>query len=46
MDDLTVSDIPVVILAGGKGTRIREETEYKPKPMGSGESHGYTKLKR
>lgn len=23
----------VVILAGGQGTRLREETEYKPKPM-------------
>jgi glucose-1-phosphate cytidylyltransferase len=27
------SSIPVVILCGGKGTRLREETEYKPKPM-------------
>ncbi len=27
------SDIPVVILAGGLGTRLREETEYRPKPM-------------
>lgn len=26
-------DIPVVILAGGFGTRLREETEFKPKPM-------------
>lgn len=26
-------NIPVVILAGGLGTRIREETEFKPKPM-------------
>ncbi len=26
-------DIPVVILCGGRGTRLREETEYKPKPM-------------
>ena len=26
-------DIPVVILCGGKGTRFREETEYRPKPM-------------
>jgi glucose-1-phosphate cytidylyltransferase len=26
-------NIPVVILAGGLGTRLREETEYKPKPM-------------
>src|SRR5262249_19511482 len=23
----------VVLLCGGKGTRLREETEYKPKPM-------------
>jgi glucose-1-phosphate cytidylyltransferase len=28
-----IEDIPVVILAGGLGTRIREETEFKPKPM-------------
>ncbi|MFA6048901.1 MAG: glucose-1-phosphate cytidylyltransferase [Candidatus Micrarchaeia archaeon] len=25
--------MPVVILCGGEGTRLREETEYKPKPM-------------
>jgi len=25
--------VKVVILAGGLGTRLREETEYKPKPM-------------
>jgi len=25
--------IPVIILCGGMGTRMREETEYKPKPM-------------
>src|SRR3989344_5835901 len=23
----------VVLLCGGKGTRLREETEYKPKPL-------------
>ena len=27
------SSIPVIILAGGFGTRLREETEFKPKPM-------------
>ncbi len=27
------ADIPVVILCGGQGTRLREETEYRPKPM-------------
>ncbi len=26
-------NMPVVILCGGMGTRLREETEYKPKPM-------------
>ena len=26
-------DYPVMILAGGFGTRLREETEFKPKPM-------------
>ena len=26
-------NIPVVILCGGRGTRLREETEFKPKPM-------------
>jgi glucose-1-phosphate cytidylyltransferase len=30
---LPAAEIPVVILCGGKGTRLREETEYKPKPM-------------
>lgn len=25
--------IPVVILCGGLGTRLREETEYRPKPL-------------
>lgn len=27
------ADIPVVILCGGMGTRLREETEYRPKPL-------------
>ncbi len=27
------AEIPVIILCGGKGTRLREETEYKPKPL-------------
>ena len=26
-------EIPVAILCGGKGTRLREETEFRPKPM-------------
>src|SRR5438105_869849 len=29
----TNQTMPVVILAGGLGTRLREETEYRPKPM-------------
>jgi glucose-1-phosphate cytidylyltransferase len=28
-----IGDIPVVILCGGKGTRLREETEFRPKPL-------------
>jgi glucose-1-phosphate cytidylyltransferase len=28
-----LANIPVVILAGGMGTRLREETEFRPKPM-------------
>jgi len=28
-----MKDIPVVILAGGFGTRLREQTEFIPKPM-------------
>ena len=27
------ADVPVVILCGGLGTRLREETEARPKPM-------------
>lgn len=27
------SELPVFILCGGRGTRLREETEYRPKPM-------------
>ena len=32
-EDVRLEDIPVVILCGGQGTRLREETEYRPKPM-------------
>lgn len=28
-----IGDVPVVILAGGQGTRLREETAFRPKPM-------------
>ncbi len=27
------TSVPVVILCGGTGTRLREETEYRPKPL-------------
>lgn len=27
------NDIPVIILCGGEGTRMKEETEFKPKPL-------------
>jgi glucose-1-phosphate cytidylyltransferase len=30
---LETKDIPVFILCGGLGTRIKEETEFRPKPM-------------
>ena len=33
MTNVDPADIPVVILAGGKGTRIREASESLPKPM-------------
>src|SRR6516165_7931901 len=28
-----VSQVPVFVLCGGLGTRLREETEVRPKPM-------------
>ena len=28
-----IEEMPTVILCGGQGTRLREETEYRPKPM-------------
>ena len=28
-----ISDIPLMILCGGKGTRLRDVTELLPKPM-------------
>lgn len=30
---MTPDGLPVMILCGGLGTRLREETEFKPKPM-------------
>jgi glucose-1-phosphate cytidylyltransferase len=33
VDEHTMNDIPVVILCGGMGTRMREETTVVPKPM-------------
>ncbi|MFH1957660.1 MAG: glucose-1-phosphate cytidylyltransferase [bacterium] len=30
---MKLNEIPVVILAGGMGMRLREQTEFKPKPM-------------
>ncbi len=29
----SLADIPAIILCGGQGTRLREETEFIPKPM-------------
>jgi len=29
----TIDKVPVVILAGGQGTRMHEETEFRPKPL-------------
>lgn len=33
MQDHTLSEVPVFVLCGGLGTRLREETEVRPKPM-------------
>lgn len=33
MSEIYVSEVPVIILCGGKGTRFREQTEVRPKPM-------------
>jgi len=33
MTTTQMSEMPVVILCGGQGTRLREETEVRPKPM-------------
>jgi glucose-1-phosphate cytidylyltransferase len=33
MMNQTIAETPVFILCGGLGTRIKEETEFKPKPM-------------
>jgi glucose-1-phosphate cytidylyltransferase len=30
---LSIEDVPVFILAGGLGTRLKEQTEFRPKPM-------------
>ena len=28
-----LNEVPIFILCGGMGTRMKEETEFKPKPM-------------
>ncbi len=33
MKDIKTADVPIFILCGGIGTRMKEETEFKPKPM-------------
>ena len=33
LDHASKQRLPVVVLCGGQGTRLREETEYRPKPM-------------
>jgi glucose-1-phosphate cytidylyltransferase len=33
MEKMMKEEIPVFILCGGLGTRLKEETEYRPKPM-------------
>ncbi len=33
MNEASSKTIPVVIFCGGRGTRLKEETEFKPKPM-------------
>jgi hypothetical protein len=33
---LQPSDVPVFILCGGLGTRIKEETEFRPVTLGAG----------
>lgn len=30
---MKTNNIPVVIFCGGQGTRMKEETEFRPKPM-------------
>ncbi len=30
---MNIADVPVFILAGGLGTRLKEHTEFRPKPM-------------